>query len=124
MPYATLTFLSLAFGFVPLAYIGTCIWLFRRRVHWLAYVAYFVLFGIVGGACLALALSPSGLTAICIVFLMTAGPVGCLACSAGLQKRRSRSRPESVAMIIGYCYAGLLAALWVSGLIYQHFGYG
>jgi len=123
MPYPTLAFLSLAGGFVPLAYIGTCIWLSRRRVHWWAYVAYFVLFGIVGGACLALALSPSGLTALCIVFLMTAGPVGCLACSVGLQMRRSRSRPESVAMIVGYCYAGLLAVLWVSGLLCQHFAY-
>ncbi len=120
----SLAFLCLAGGVVPLAYIATCIWLFRRRVHWLAYVAYFVLFGIVGGACLALALSPSGLTALCMVFLMTAGPVGCLASSLGLQTLRSRSRPESVAMILGYCYGGLLAVLWISGLVYQHFHYG
>ncbi len=124
MPYATVAFLCLAGGFVPLAYIGICIWLFRRRVHWLAYVAYFVLFGIVGGGCLALALSPSGLAAVCLVFLMTAGPVGSLACSVGLQMRYSRSRPESVAMVAGYCYASLVAVLWVSGLIYQHFAYG
>jgi hypothetical protein len=89
MPFVTLAFLSLAGGFVPLTYIGTCIWLFRQRVHWLAYLAYFVLFGIVGGACLALALSPSGLAAVCMVFLMTAGPVGCLACSVSLHMRRS-----------------------------------
>jgi len=124
MPFATLAFLSLAGGFVPLAYIGTCIWLFRRRVHWLAYLAYFVLFGIVGGACLALALSPSGLAAVCMAFLMTAGPVGCLACSVSLHMRRSRSRPEAVAMVLGYCYGGLLTGLWVCGLVYQHFAYG
>ena len=120
----TLAFLALAGGFVPLAYIATCIWLFRRRIHWLAYLAYFVLFGIVGGACLALALSPSGLAAVCMVFLMTAGPVGCLVCSFSLQMRRARSRPESVAMVLGYCYGGSLAVLWVCGLIYQHLAYG
>ena len=119
-----LVFLSLAGVGVPLAYISTCIWLSRRRVHWLTYFAYFVLFGILGGACLALALSPSGLAAVCMVFLMTAGPVGCLVCSFGLQMRRTRSRPESVAMVLGYCYGGLLAVLWVCGLIYQHFANG
>src|ERR1043166_911911 len=111
MSYWALSLLSLAVGFVPLAYIATCFWLFRRRVHWLAYLAYFILFGIVGGGCVGLALSPSGLAALCVVFLMTAGPVGCLVCSFGLQMRRSRSWPESVAMIAGYCYGGVLAVV-------------
>ena len=95
-----------------------CIWLFRRRAHWLSYIAYFVLFGIIGGACLALALSPSGLAAMCMLFLMTAAPVGCVACSMSLHMLRDRSRSETVAMTLGYCYGGLLAVFWIFALIH------
>jgi len=123
MSFWTTTFLLLAGAIVPLAYIGTCVWLFRRRVHWMTYIAYFVLFGLVGGACLALALSPSGLAALCIVFLMTVGPIGSLVCSLGLQLIRTRSKAETIAMILGYSYTLLFALLWLAGYVYQSIKY-
>jgi len=89
----------------------------------MTYIAYFVLFGLVGGACLALALSPSGLAALCIVFLMTVGPIGSLVCSLGLQLIRTRSKAETIAMILGYSYTLLFALLWLAGYVYQSIKY-
>jgi hypothetical protein len=93
--------------------------MYHKRTHWSAYIAYFVLFGIVGGGFLALGLSPSGLAAVCIVFLMTVAPVACLICSVGIQVRRDRSRVESLAMGLGYFYSGLLGALWLIGSLFR-----
>ena len=41
------------------------------------------------------------------------------------QPRDGRLMPAtSSPMILGYCYGGLLALLWSSGLVYQHYRYG
>ena len=116
-----ITILSFGLGLVvvPAMFIGLCIWMVKRRVHWLCYPAYFFLFGVVGGACVALGLSPSGLAALCIVFLMVAAPIACLCASIALHTRRTRGRFENVAMILGYCYSGLLfMAFLVGQLLY------
>ena len=110
--------LTLALVGVPAAFLAFCVLLFVRRVSWPTYLAYFVLFGTVGGWALAFALSPSGLTAACIVFLMTFVPLGCLLTALLLQFRPRRGLLEPLAMIGGYLYAGLFAAAWTVGLLF------
>jgi len=112
---------STVFGLiiVPAAFIGLCIRMALRRVHWLCYPAYFFLFGILGGGCIALSLSPSGLAALCIAFLMTVAPVACLSASVALQFQRARGCFENVAMILGYCYPSLVFLAFLAGHLFS-----
>jgi hypothetical protein len=103
-----LILLGIAGVILPGAYIVTCFWLRKQKSWWLAYLAYFVLFGTVGGWTFAVAMSPSGLTAVSIVFLMTAALVACLACSVSLAFRQKKGPAERMAMFSGFVYAGLL----------------
>jgi len=115
----TIIAFGLALLVVPVLFIALCVWMAKRRVHWLCYPAYFFLFGIVGGGCIAVGLSPSGLAALCIVFLMMAAPIACLCASIALHTRRGRGRFENVAMVLGYCYSGfILMAFLVGQLIW------
>lgn len=107
-------FLGLALIVVPLSYIALCIRMKSYQASRLCYAAYFVLFGTVGGWCLALGLSPSGLAAMCIIFLGTAAPLACLASSLTLQFRSARTRFEKVAIIGGYTYVGFLATWFIA----------
>ena len=117
---STIAILCFVFGLlvVPASFIALCIWMAKRRVHWLCYPAYFFLFGIVGGACIALGFSPSGLAALCIVFLMTAAPIACFCSSVALHFRRQRGRFENVAMILGYGYSGLIFIAFHGGQLF------
>ena len=108
-------FLFLGWVFVPVTYFVLCLWMVKRGACWLCYPAYFFLFGIIGGAFIALGLSPSGLAAICVLFLVTAAPVGCLCASVGLHLRRARGRFENVAMVLGYAYSGIILAPFLFG---------
>ena len=100
---------------IPAAFLALCIWVALRRVHWLCYPAYFFLLGIAGGSCIALGLSPSGLAALCIVFLITVAPLACLLASVALHCQRVRGRFENVAMILGYCYSCLVLLAFLGG---------
>lgn len=100
-------FLGLALIVIPAAYIALCGWMRSRRVHRLSYLAHFFLFGALGGWCLALGFSPSGITAACTVFLVVTSPV-CLITSLFLQFRQDRNPFDSVAMLGGYVYTLLL----------------
>ena len=110
-------FLTLALLIVPIAYIALCIRMKSYRPSGLCYVAYFVLFGTVGGWCLAFGLSPSGLAATCIVFLITLAPPACLVFSLVLQFRLIRTQFEEVSILGGYSYPGLLLVWFVAVLI-------
>jgi hypothetical protein len=107
--------LSLALVVVPALFLGLCLRMARRKVHRFCYPAYFFLFGIVGGLCLAVVLSPSGLAAVCMVFLMTLAPLASLGASACLNFAKGRGRFENVAMILGYGYSGLIFTGFVGG---------
>lgn len=107
--------LALALGVVPALCLVLCFRMFRRNVHRLCYPAYFILFGIVGGLCLSVGLSPSGLAAACMVFLFTLAPLACFGASACLNFCRNRGRFESVAMVLGYSYSGLVLLAFVGG---------
>ncbi len=85
--------------------------MFRRRVWWFTYLAYFCLFGAFGGLCFALAMSPSGITAMSLVFLISVVFVACLTSAIVLQLKKERNRFERYAMIGGYLYP-LLVVVW------------
>jgi hypothetical protein len=111
-----LIFLALAGGVAPIAYFVLCAWMFLRRVWWFTYCAYFFLFGSFGGWCFALAMSPSGLTAASIVFLVSAALVACLISALILQFRKQKSRFDKVAMIGGYAYPLLMVAYFLNAV--------
>jgi hypothetical protein len=99
---------------LPLGYASLCVWMFRRRVWWFAYIAYFFLFGAVGGWCLTL-LFPNGPILLVGVFsLYSAAVLACLVSSLVLQFRKGKSRFEVVAMFGGYCYLAVLAIMFVT----------
>jgi hypothetical protein len=114
-----LTLLAMALAIVPLAYVALCVRMFRSRVWWFTYLAYFFLFGVFGGWCLAFAESPSGITASSIVFLVSAAVVACLASALVLQSRKKRDRFEKFAMIGGYVYPVLVVAFFLNALIFS-----
>ena len=96
---------------LPVVFLGLCIWMRIRGATSRAYEAQFILFGTVGGWALAYCLSPSGLGAVCLLFLLILTPA-CLISSVLLQIRGKRDRFESAAMIGGYVVAAVLAGLF------------
>jgi hypothetical protein len=115
-----LIFLSLAGAVVPSAYVALCVWMFFRRVWWFTYFAYFSLFGALGGWCFAFGVSPSGLTAMSIVFLVSVVLLACLGSALILQFRKQKSLFEKIAMIGGYSYPVMIAAFFLVAVIFFH----
>src|SRR4030095_1986315 len=106
--------LLLGSAVLPIGYLTLCVCMFRRQVWWFTYIAYFFLFGAVGGWCLTL-LFPNGPILLVGVFsLYSAAVLACLISSSVLQFRKGRSRFESVAMIGGYCYVVALALIFIT----------
>jgi hypothetical protein len=68
----------------------------------------FFLFGTIGGWFLAFALSPSGLAAMCIVFLVTAAPIALFVASVGLSTMKNRTIYHRIAMWSGFSYPAVL----------------
>jgi hypothetical protein len=100
--------LLVAFVACPAAYVACCGRMRGSAVPRPPVVPFFFLFGTLGGWILALALSPSGLTATCIVFLVTAAPLALLASSIYLLRRPDRSLYHRVAIWSGFGYAAVL----------------
>jgi hypothetical protein len=96
----------------PAAYITLCMRMRRSGVNRAPYLPFFFVFGTVGGWLLALALSPSGLAATCLIFLGTLAPIALLASSVHLATRPERSCYHRVALYAGFGYPALLA-LWI-----------
>ena len=104
--------LAVGLGVLPIVYIALCVALFRRRVWWFTYVAYFALFGTIGGLFIfgaAFAASVYGMIAASELFLLTVAVVACVTSSVILTFRKERKRIESVAMICGYIYPACVA---------------
>jgi hypothetical protein len=110
-----INFIALGLGMfiVPAVFFVWCGWMAMCKVRWLCYPAYFVLFGIVGGACIAVALSPSGLAALCILFVIGAGTIGCLLFAILLTALSDRGRFENIAMIACYAFPALIGGMFV-----------
>lgn len=112
--------LALALGVIPALYFAFRSRMMKRNVHRLCYPAYFYLFGIAGGFCLAIGLSPSGLAAACMVFLMTLAPLASFVASVRLNACPDRGPFENVAMVLGYAYSGLVLTAFVGGSLLYH----
>jgi hypothetical protein len=96
----------------PAAYFSLCTRMRESGVQRPPYVPFFIVFGTVGGWLLALALSPSGLTAISIILLVTLAPLALLASSVYLVVRSERSSYHRFALWSGFTYPALLL-LWM-----------
>ena len=75
----------------------------------------FFLFGTIGGWFLAFGLSPSGLAAMCIVFLMTAAPVALFAASLSLCRVKNRTIYHKIPMWSGFAYPAVLGLFVLAG---------
>ena len=100
---------------IPVAFIRWCVLLRRRSAPWQVYVAYFFLFGTVGGWALALGLSPSGLAAVSLLFLAVIAPIACLASSLLLYTWPEHRDIDSVAAVLALTYAVGVVGLFLAG---------
>ena len=78
---------------------------------------FFFIFGTLGGWLLAFALSPSGLAAACVVFLMTASPISLFLSSKRLVSRPERTIFHRVAIWSGYSYLLILGLMIAIGAL-------
>ena len=109
---AFLIFAGLAILVCPAAYITLCMRMRTSRIQRPPYVPFFFVFGTVGGWMLALALSPSGLAAVSLVFLATLTPLALIASSIYLLVRPERSSYHRVALWSGFAYPALMV-VWI-----------
>jgi hypothetical protein len=100
----TLALMLISIMGMPCVYIAWCGWMLLRKVPKPPYLSYFFLFGVVGGWALAFAMSPSGLAASSIVFLLFLAPVGTLVGAASVWARRSLSWYHRVALYLSLGY--------------------
>ena len=77
----------------------------------------FFLFGTIGGWLLALGLSPSGLAALCSVFLMTAAPIALFVSSVGLSTMKNKTIYHRIAMWSGFSYSAVLGLIVAVGFL-------
>lgn len=111
----------IAFTVVPCIYLLLCLWMYFKRVHWFCYLAYFFLFGVAGGSLVALALSPSGLAALCMLISLGAGPLACLGAAGALQSLSNRDAFANVALALCYTVAAVLLVPMVVFFIWNFF---
>ena len=96
----------------PAGYIALCVRMHKSGIQRPPYIPFFFVFGTVGGWMLALALSPSGLTAMSLIFLVTLTPLALVASSIYLVFQSERSSYHRFALWSGFTYPVLLA-LWM-----------
>ena len=119
MDMLQLFFLAAALLVCPALYVMLIIRMRRKAVMHPPEFAYFCLFGTLGGWFLAVALSPSGLMVICVLFLGTIAPVSLLGTSIYLVRRPERSIYHRIALWTGGTYATLCTALLLGSQVYQ-----
>jgi hypothetical protein len=108
-----------AFVLLPIWYIALCVWLFRSRAWWFDYLAYFALFGSVGGWFFAIAWGPGGIAALSSVFLLSLAVLSCAGSAVVLTFRKKKTRAEWIAMVGGYLYPCILVALFVGFMVFD-----
>jgi hypothetical protein len=107
-----LIFSFLSLMVCPAVYIALCLRMRKANVASPPYVPFFFLFGTLGGWFMALALSPSGLTATCFILLVTLAPIAVIGSSIYLAARSQRSSYHRLALWSGFSYPALLL-LWI-----------
>ena len=65
---------------LPIAYIFTCVDLRRRHAWYFSYIAYFVFYGTLGGFVFGFAMSPGGIAALSLIFVVFIGMPANLIC--------------------------------------------
>lgn len=107
--------LFLALVACPIAYGWILSRMRARAAPNIPVLPMFFLFGTLGGWLLAFALSPSGLAALCTIFLTMAAPTALLASSIDLARLKARSSYHNTAMWFGFSYPGLLGLyVWLA----------
>ena len=92
----------------PIGYIYVLERMNKKAINNPPRLCLFCIFGTLGGWFLALALSPSGLTATCVVFLVTVSPLALLITSTITLSERRQSIYHKVSAWIGLSYLVLL----------------
>ena len=113
----TLALFVVAAVVLPSTYLGLCVWMLLENVPRPPFVSYFFLFGVAGGWTFALAMSPSGLAAASLVFLMFIAPFGTLLGAAVVWRRRSLTWYHRCALALSLCYPALLIVGWLGVFI-------
>jgi len=106
----TIACLALALLVLPACYLILCIRMRRSGISRPPYLPFFFIFGSFGGWLLAFGLSPSGLAASSIVFLVTLAPLSLLASAIWLWRSRTLSRYHRAAFYGSLSYFGFLVA--------------
>lgn len=94
----------------PACYLTLCVRMSRSGIPRAPYLPFFFIFGSFGGWLLAFGLSPSGLTAMSVIFLFTLAPLSLLASAIWLWRLRDLSRYHRAAFNACLSYFGFLAA--------------
>jgi len=102
------TLLWVAFPILPLAYVWFCVRMEKKLSKRAPFLAYFFLFGTLGGWFLAFALSPSPLSLISMLLLVTFAPIALLGSSIALLTEKSASVYHYTAILLGLGYPLLL----------------
>ncbi len=98
----------------PIAYIALVSRMRTQRIAKPPIAAMFFLFGTVGGWLLAFALSPSGLTAMCIIFLLTVAPIALFVASVNLTSVKDRTIYHRISMWSGFLYPAILGLFFAA----------
>lgn len=110
-------FLGAALVACPMAYLGTLAWMRAKRVPSIPVGALFMIFGTIGGWLLAIALSPSGLAAGCVIFLITVAPVGLFFGAARIAYMKERGIYHHVTVAVCLLYPLVLVGFVVCGVL-------
>lgn len=100
---------------LPGCYVGLCLRMREDRVYRAPYLPFFFAFGTVGGWFLAFALSPSGLAASCMVFLMTLAPAAAIGSAIWVMRYRTYTRFHRAALYGNLGALGIPVALMLLG---------
>ena len=114
-----LTLFLLAVLLLPAGYARLLNRMKKRGIARPPRLAFFFLFGTLGGWALALLLSPSGLAALCILAMLTAAPLALLVSSIFLARQPERTRFHRFAMWAGFAYCSLLALGMLAGIMHD-----
>lgn len=101
----------------PIAYVALVSRMRTQKIEKPPITPMFFLFGTIGGWMLAFALSPSGLAAMCIIFLMTAAPIALFVASVGLSSIKNKSIYHRIAMWGGFSYPAVLGLFAAAGFL-------
>ena len=108
---SSILFLILSGIVLPAGYLALCGKMRTVGIPDAPCFEWFVIFGSYGGWLLAMALSPSGLAAGCVLFLVTFAPVGLLVSLPRLIGNRARSNYHLTALCFNLLYLASLGTM-------------